>query len=258
MLNIDSGERMERGLVGWMNGRRSVARSVASSRSRKPLARSEELVIEELGDELLVYDESTHRAHCLSATAARVWRACDGQRTPDALCAELGLDAGSVSGALAELADCQLFDTGPRLQGGNGLSRRDFGVKAAKVGAVAASAPLVWSVAVPPAAGAITPTPAVCAGYNNKSCDSCACVIGCCCCCQGLGNCKFCAPSATCPATGGQFCGNPHCSTERDIVPAGIDCEDLPADCFGGGCPACCGCSVLPGAPNCTECGGPG
>ena len=96
-----------------MNGRRSVARSGASSRSKKPLARSEELVIEELGDELLVYDESTHRAHCLSATAARVWRACDGQRTPDALCAELGLDAGSVARALAELAACELFEGAP-------------------------------------------------------------------------------------------------------------------------------------------------
>ena len=62
-----------------MNGRRSVARAAASSRSKKPLARSEELVIEELGDELLVYDERTQRAHCLSATAARVWRACDGK-----------------------------------------------------------------------------------------------------------------------------------------------------------------------------------
>ena len=34
----------------------------------------------------------THRAHCLSATAARVWRACDGKRKADGLGLKIGLD----------------------------------------------------------------------------------------------------------------------------------------------------------------------
>jgi hypothetical protein len=44
-----------------------------------PVARTHELVVEELGDELLVYDLTRHKAHCLNRTAAFVWRRCDGR-----------------------------------------------------------------------------------------------------------------------------------------------------------------------------------
>ena len=47
----------------------------------KPLARSEGLVVEEVGDELLVADPLSSRAHSLNAFAARVWQACDGETT---------------------------------------------------------------------------------------------------------------------------------------------------------------------------------
>lgn len=45
----------------------------------KPRARDNGLVIEELEDELLVYDLDHHKAHCLNSTAALVWRHCDGE-----------------------------------------------------------------------------------------------------------------------------------------------------------------------------------
>jgi hypothetical protein len=32
-------------------------------------------------DETLVYDEHNHRAHCLNASAALIWKSCDGTRT---------------------------------------------------------------------------------------------------------------------------------------------------------------------------------
>ena len=44
-----------------------------------PRARQDELVVEELQDETLVYDLKRHRARCLNHTAAFVWRHCDGQ-----------------------------------------------------------------------------------------------------------------------------------------------------------------------------------
>lgn len=44
-----------------------------------PKAREEGLVIEELEDELLVYDLDRHKAHCLNSTAVAVWRGCDGK-----------------------------------------------------------------------------------------------------------------------------------------------------------------------------------
>src|SRR5712691_3388551 len=44
-----------------------------------PRARVEGLVIQELPDEVLVYDLDRHRSHCLNRTAAMVWRHCDGR-----------------------------------------------------------------------------------------------------------------------------------------------------------------------------------
>lgn len=43
-----------------------------------PIARKEKLVVQEMPDEVLVYDLNTHKAHCLNKTAAFVWSCCDG------------------------------------------------------------------------------------------------------------------------------------------------------------------------------------
>jgi len=43
-----------------------------------PIARKEGLVIQEMPDEVLVYDMETNQAHCLNQTAASVWKSCDG------------------------------------------------------------------------------------------------------------------------------------------------------------------------------------
>lgn len=49
--------------------------------SSTPRSRSENIIVQEIGDETLVYDVSSREAHCLNRTAAMVWRACDGTRT---------------------------------------------------------------------------------------------------------------------------------------------------------------------------------
>ena len=46
-----------------------------------PVARKEGLVIQEVSDEVLVYDLDTNKAHCLNQTAAAVWKNCDGQNS---------------------------------------------------------------------------------------------------------------------------------------------------------------------------------
>ncbi len=46
-----------------------------------PRARRDELVVEELPDETLVYDLKRHKAHCLNPTSALVWRRCNGRTT---------------------------------------------------------------------------------------------------------------------------------------------------------------------------------
>ena len=46
-----------------------------------PETARDEVLIEALGDELVVYDLVRHRAHCLNKSAALVWRHCDGKTT---------------------------------------------------------------------------------------------------------------------------------------------------------------------------------
>jgi hypothetical protein len=166
--------------VGWKNRKRSVANDSSVTLS-KPLAREDELVVEELGDELLVYDLTRDRAHSLGATAARVWHACDGSTSVDSLSADLEVDADTVARALAELRECHLLDVGA-IQA-DGLTRRDAGVRAAKVGAALASVPLIVSVAAPAAAMAVTVTEEFCQTINvtGHGCGECH-KEGCCCC----------------------------------------------------------------------------
>lgn len=52
------------------------------SESFKPLARKDGLVINELPEEIVVYDRESHKAHCLNRTAALVWKRCDGRTHP--------------------------------------------------------------------------------------------------------------------------------------------------------------------------------
>ena len=46
-----------------------------------PQARQEGLVVQEVGDETIIYDEQRNHVHRLNHSAALVWRHCDGQRT---------------------------------------------------------------------------------------------------------------------------------------------------------------------------------
>lgn len=46
-----------------------------------PLARQKDLVVQEMPDEVLVYDMNTSKAHCLNPSAAFIWRACNGQNS---------------------------------------------------------------------------------------------------------------------------------------------------------------------------------
>lgn len=46
-----------------------------------PMARQNGLVVQEMSDEVLVYDLDTNKAHCLNGSAAMVWKSCDGSNT---------------------------------------------------------------------------------------------------------------------------------------------------------------------------------
>jgi len=46
-----------------------------------PKARSNDLLFEDVGSELVAYDTHNHKVHSLNPTAALVWKSCDGQKT---------------------------------------------------------------------------------------------------------------------------------------------------------------------------------
>jgi hypothetical protein len=71
--------------------------------SGTPLARDQGLVVDSIGDELLVYDTECGRAHSLNVVAAAVWRACDGQRDVGQLAEFTGFDVSAVELALNNL-----------------------------------------------------------------------------------------------------------------------------------------------------------
>ena len=112
------------------------------------VARSEGLLVEPMGDELLVFEPATGRAHSLNPPAASVWRACDGTRDLDALAEHCGLDPVAVALALDSLRACELLIgfEGPR------VSRRQALRRAAMLGAGIAAVPVIRSIIAPSAA----------------------------------------------------------------------------------------------------------
>jgi hypothetical protein len=206
---------------------------------QKPVARADELVVEEVGDELLVYDQTNETAHSLSVAAARVWRACDGERSARALSVELDMDADTVARALEELDECNLLDHGGPL---TGMTRREAALKGAKVGAAAATAPLIYSILAPVPAMAATQAYCIALGCT-QGCGTCH-QAGCACCGPGGNEDKICVQDCTstncnealikknCTPT---FQGNPPCNIPPSDARLKRDIRllDLPLDWLG-------------------------
>jgi len=117
-----------------------------------PTARKNGLVIQEVPNEVLVYDTETDRAHCLNNTAAAVWRSCDGEKSVAEIASLVGLQLGSrVSDDLVWLAIDQLSENS--LLDGNietkfaGQSRREVLKKIGFASIVAV--PIIASLVAP-------------------------------------------------------------------------------------------------------------
>src|SRR4051812_40827721 len=121
-------------------------------------ARTADLVVQDVDDEILLYDRRNDTAHCLTAFAAAVWRRCrEGADLPD-LVASVEPAAGAddaeamVLLALSELAEKGLLETPAP-----GVSRRQALGRMASVGLAAAAAPFVVSATVPTAEASGSP-----------------------------------------------------------------------------------------------------
>jgi hypothetical protein len=126
-----------------------------------PLARTDGLTQSQVGDEVVVYDMAMDRAHCLNPSAAALWRACNGLRTPQMLAEALGVDdVDLVWHGLRQLADETLLQTPVPEAHSSRLSRRDYLRKIAIGAAIGWGVPTVLSIVVPEAAAAASCLPA--------------------------------------------------------------------------------------------------
>jgi len=136
-----------------------------------PIARKQGLVIQELPDEVLVYDRDRDRAHCLNQTAAFVWQRCNGRNTTAQIARTLSqqfdcpLDEKIVWLALDQLGRNHLLDRQPTPPPELlGMNRRAM-VRALGLAAIVA-VPLVTSIVAP------SPAQAASCGAQGAPCSS--------------------------------------------------------------------------------------
>ena len=130
---------------------------------RMPRSRVDQLVVQELPGEVLVYDLESHKAHCLNETASFVWRRCDGETTMEAVASALhdekGLPADEeiVRIAITQLGKAKLVDLpkNSRIDANRRQALKRIGL----VGGAAAMLPLITSIVAPTAVSAATCTP---------------------------------------------------------------------------------------------------
>jgi len=143
---------------------------------RLPRARQDGLLEEEVSEELLLYDQESHTAHCLSPVAACVWRHCDGEHDLAELAVLAGVGEELVAGALYELREKDLLDAEPEVTQSTvpGESRREAIVRVGRYGAAAAAGSMVVSAtAATPALAASSATCCQCqTGGTKKACTT--------------------------------------------------------------------------------------
>ncbi len=181
--------------------------------SKNPVAKKEKIVIQELPDELLVYDLSTDKAFCLNKTSAFVWKSCDGTKDVTAITQLMEkefkspIDEDLVWLALDQLGKDRLLDVKPENKF-SGYSRREV-IRRVGLASVIAL-PIIASLAAPVAAqvatcsGASDGTPCQ---NNNRIC------CGGVCCPAGVHECDTSSGQGACP-TSRQRKGGP--TQERD------------------------------------------
>lgn len=155
--------------------------------SQKPVARKDGLVIQEMPDEVLVYDLQTNKAHCLNQTAAFVWKNCNGENSVSDIVRQFEGETGAdvqndlVWLAIDQLGERNLLETNLPAKFA-GESRRSVLKKIGFASMVAL--PVIASMAAPTAVMA-----AGCSGVRDGDNGGC---VGCngapCSCPTGTGN----------------------------------------------------------------------
>lgn len=143
-----------------------------------PKARKENLVVQNLNGEVLIYDLDTNKAFCLNESSALIWQACDGNRDVSEIRAALGKQLNApvnddfVWLALDQLKKENLIENKDEVAiDFNGMSRRDVIKKVGLASVIAL--PIVTGLVAPKAANASSVCGSTCA--NNGDCTNTAC-----------------------------------------------------------------------------------
>lgn len=118
-----------------------------------PMSRSENIVVQEAGAELLVYDLRTHRAFCLNETSTVIYQACDGRTTFEQLKRKYKFSDDLIQLALDELRRQRLID-GENSNYFGDLSRREV-IKRVGLASLVAL-PVITGLPAPAAAQALS------------------------------------------------------------------------------------------------------
>lgn len=148
-----------------------------------PQSRSEQLVVQRMDDETLVYDLDRHKAHCLNRAASAVWSRCDGTTTiaemAEILNRDLSIpaDEGVVLLALSQLEKAKLLD-GPVQKPFQGTipARREVIKRMGLIGGAAMLLPVITSIVAPTAVSAATCLPAGSSCTTSAECCSGVCL----------------------------------------------------------------------------------
>ena len=151
-----------------------------------PKARTNELLVEDFGKEVLLYDTRNHRAHRLNESAYAIWKQCDGKHsiadlardiyqalspTESETLIQMGLERLRRRGLLEDATGLQGFD----------LSRRQL-LRRLVIGAAAAglAAPTIASMVAPTPASAFSGLPSGSPCTTSMQCTSGFCNMGIC------------------------------------------------------------------------------
>ena len=123
----------------------------------KPFARTDQFIIEEVGNDVVVYDRTTKKAHSLNPSVAWIWRQCDGKTDTDQLSAGFERQFNTTDGADFVLAGLEQLKTAGLLEIEPDSLSPEIGPMISRRSALAAGSalfPLVATVLVPSAAAA--------------------------------------------------------------------------------------------------------
>jgi hypothetical protein len=116
-----------------------------------PLSRNADIVVQALGEEILIYDLKTHQAYNLNETSALVYQACDGKTTFDELKRQYKFTDDLIFLALDQLKTGGLIETDDSFVSPfSGMSRREAIRKVAFASII--TLPVISSLVAPTAA----------------------------------------------------------------------------------------------------------